>query len=117
MSDFAWIPDYTVASDTEFKTQESEFENGVKQYRGVWSSARRHWKLSFLKRTLTETLAILAFFETKLGKAASFTWTAPDANGVPNAGTEYTVRFGKDKFSYDYVSFRLCDFEIELTKD
>ena len=109
MSEFTWIPDYTVASDTEFKTQESEFENGVKQYRQIWSSARRTWKLTFQKRTLTETQAIQAFFESKLGKATSFTWTCPLDS------VEYTVRFAKDKFSFDYVSYQLCDFELELT--
>ncbi len=111
MSEFTWTPDYTIASDTEFKTQESEFENGVKQYRSIWSSARRWWKLGFLKRTLTEMQAIQAFFETKLGKATSFTFTS-SLNGV-----EYTVRFAKDKFSYDYVAYEQCDCEIQLVKD
>ena len=111
MSDFTWTPDYTIASDTEFKTQESEFENGVKQYRAVWSGARRWWKLGFLKRTLTEMQAIQAFFEAKLGKATAFTFTCS-----LNA-TEYTVRFAKDKFSFDYVAYDQCDCEIELVKD
>ena len=111
MSDFTWVADYTIASDVEFKTQESEFENGVKQYRDVWSSSRKHWKLSFLKRTLGVMAAIQTFFELKKGKATSFTWTCPLDS------VEYTVRFAKDKLSYDYVSYDLCDCEIELVQD
>lgn len=109
MSDFTWVPDYTVASDTEFKTQTSEFESGAKQYRQVWSSAKRTWKLTFRNRTTAVMQAIQAFFESKLGQATSFTWTCPLDS------VEYTVRFAKDKFSYDYVSYGLCDCEIELT--
>lgn len=109
MSDFTWVADYTIAHDVEFKTQVSEFENGVKQYRNIWSSPKRTWSLTFKNRTLAEMQAILAFFETKKGQYTSFTWTCPLDN------TEYTVRFAKDKMSYDYVSYGLADATIELT--
>ena len=111
MSDFAWVPDYTVSSGAEWKTLESEMESGVKQYRQKHASETQSWRLTFKNRTLTETQAILAFFNSKHGKADSFTWTSPLDS------VEYTVRFKSDKFNYDYVSYNYCDFEIEFEED
>lgn len=111
MSEFTWIPDFTIAGGSEHKTLESEMENGVKQYRQKWPSQMRTWKLSFKNRTLTETLAIEAFFNLKYGKATSFTWTNPRTN------VEYTVRFKTDKLSYDEHDYDSCDFEIEFEED
>jgi len=86
-------------------------ENGVKQYRQAWPTKRGAWELSFKNRTLTETLAIKAFFEAKLGRATAFTWTCPTDS------TEYTVRFASDNFSYQYIGYQLCDFQIKFEED
>ena len=111
MSDFTWVADYVISPSSEWNTLESEMENGVKQYRELWPTELQKWKLSFKNRTLTETLAILAFFNTKKGKAYSFTWTcALDS-------VEYTVRFLTKKFEYNYVGYQRCDFEIEFEED
>ena len=111
MSDFAWVPDYTVISNSEWKTLESEMENGVKQYRAKRPSDTQSWRLTFKNRTTAVAQAVLAFFNTKLGKATAFTWTCPLDS------TEYTVRFKSDRFTYDYVSYGYCDFEVEFEED
>lgn len=111
MSDFTWVPDYTVVMGSEFKTLESEAENGVKQFRSIWPTGKHSWRLSFKNRTLSVAQAILAFFDTKLGKATSFTWTCPLDS------TEYTVRFLQDKLSFNYVNYQQCDFDIDFEED
>ncbi len=111
MSQFTWVPDYTLTESAEWKTLESEPENGVKQYRSLWPSNKQAWKLVFQKRTLVEAQAILAFFNSMKGKATAFTWTNPLDS------VEYTVRFKSDKLSFDYVGYAQCDFEIEIEED
>ena len=111
MSDFTWVPDYTVVTSKEFKTLESEAENGVKQYRSIWPTGKYTWRLTFKARTLAVAQAILAFFETKLGKATSFTWTCPLDS------TEYTVRFSNDRLEFSYINYDQCDFEINFEED
>jgi len=111
MSDFAWVPDFTLTESSEFRTLESPAENGVKQYRSVWPTGVQAWKLVFKKKTLTVTQAILAFFNSKKGKATAFTWT----NSLDLV--EYTVRFKSDRLSFDYENYQAASFEIEIEED
>ena len=111
MSDFTWVPDYTVVTSKEFKTLESEAENGVKQYRSMWPTGKYTWRLTFKARTLAVAQAILAFFDSKLGKATAFTWTCPLDS------VEYTVRFATDKLGINYVNYQQCDLEIDFEED
>jgi phage-related protein len=111
MSDFAWIPDFVVVTDSEWKTLESEAENGTKQYRSVWPTNKSSFRLTFKNRTVAVAQAVLAFFNLKKGKATSFTWTSPLDS------VEYTVRFASDKLSYEYISYGLCDFTIDFEED
>jgi len=111
MSDFAWVPDYTVVTNSEWKTLVSEMENGVKQYRQKRPTQIQTWKLTFKNRTTAVAQAVLAFFNTKYGRATSFSWTSPLDS------VEYTVRFNQDSFSYDYVSYGICDFSVDFEQD
>jgi phage-related protein len=111
MSEFAWVPDFTFVTGSECKTEESEAECGVKQYRAIWPTPQRNWTLSFKSRTSAVVAAVLAFFEAKLGKATSFTWTCP------LDGVEYTVRFKNDKISFEQEGYEQIDFDIELEQD
>jgi phage-related protein len=111
MSDFAITPDFVFSPETEFKTIESEMENGAKQYRSKWPTGKQTWNLVFKNRTLVEARLVKLFFETKKGKATSFTWTCPTDS------TEYTVRFKQDRFAYAYNSYNLCDYELLFEED
>jgi len=111
MSQFAWVPDFTLTESSEFRTLESPAENGTKQYRSAWPTGAQAWRLVFQKRTLTVVQAILTFFNSMKGKATAFTWTNPLDS------VEYTVRFKSDKLSFDYIRYQLCDFEIEFEED
>ena len=111
MSDFTYIPDFVITPRSKWDTLESEMESGVKQYRQKRSTKTGSWILSFIKRTLTETQAVEAFFNSKFGKATAFTWTCPLDN------TEYTVRFTSDDFSYEANDFNNNDFEVGFEED
>lgn len=105
MSDFAYTPDFTLTEEPTFKTDITEYENGVEQRRKAWASARREWKLVFKNRTLTEINLIKSFFLGKYGAFSSFTWTNP------NDSTEYTVRFKQDSFVFERKGYNAYDAE------
>lgn len=106
MSDFTYTPDYSFQETPQFRTLVSEFETGWEQRRAMWADALRQWKLVFKTRTLTETNAIIAFFEAKLGAYDQFTWTNP------NDSTEYTVRFVEDSLQVDRISYNIFDLSL-----
>jgi len=108
MSDFTYIPDYTVDETVTFKTAVSEFENGAEQRRKKWANPQRKWSLKFHNRKKSEVEAVKAFFTGKFGALTAFTWTNP------NDGVEYSVRFADDSFKFSLKDYDLYDFEFDF---
>jgi len=108
MSEFTFVPDFTVDESVAFKTIVSEFENGAEQRRRKWATPQRRWSLRFKSKTQAELNAVKSFFLAKYGALIAFTWTNP------NDGVEYTVRFVDDSFKFTLKDYQIYDFEFDL---
>jgi phage-related protein len=108
MSEFTFIPDYTVDEIVSHKTVISDFENGAEQRRRKWFKPQRKWSLKFRNRKKGELDAVEAFFNEMSGALIAFQWSNP------KDGVIYRVRFVSDNFKFVLKDYDLYDFDIEL---
>jgi uncharacterized protein (TIGR02217 family) len=108
MPDFIYNPDFVISETKEYKTLVSTFENGAEQRRKKWNSPLRSFKLQFRNRSQSEMENVKAFFSSKEGAFASFTWENPlDSQ-------EYTVRFKEDSLAVDLIAYQMYNFNLEF---
>ena len=113
MADFAWIPTYTFKHKTTFKTDVTKFSSGVTQRRSLWPTPDYEFRLMFKNIDNDVKNEIQAFFESKLGRATSFTFSYPDADDVLY-GTEFTVYFKEDSLEVSINEKGFYDLEVVL---
>lgn len=111
METFAFVPDFTISKGSEWKTEVSDMETSVKQYRQLWPTRKSSWSLSFKKRSIEESMQILAFFDRHRGRAYPFNWECIFDKEI------YKVRFMSDRFKFDYNDGLVCDFSIDIEQD
>lgn len=77
MLEFTWVPDYGASGDKKFDVKIVSFGDGYEQrLRNGINTAKDVWAVSFSKRDLAESNAIMAFLVPLQG-AESFLWTPP----------------------------------------
>lgn len=94
----------------EFNILESEFENGVKQYRDKWHTNRRRFEIVFKANTKAEIIDIRDFFINKEGKVTSFEFTEPLES------TTYTVRFDENSFKVERLHHGVYNAKVTLVE-
>lgn len=99
MSDYAWIPNYTMQHDVEYTTLISEGEQGEERRRSKRTAGIEGFSVVHNRLTTSQKNAMKAFFDAKKGANTSFTWTDPVSS------VEYTVRFKNDKIVFSYNSY------------
>lgn len=99
MSDFAWVPNYTLTRRVKFVTKTTEAESGKKRRRSKRTDGVYGFSLQFNRLTIANANAIYAFYVAKKGAGISFTWTHPVTS------VEYTVCFADDTHEQGYFAY------------
>ncbi len=108
--DYQYKRAYQVSS--QWNTIIDDVYSGGEQRRNMWSNGRKKWVLEFDKN-LTDSNAIMAFFNARRGRYEAFDWTWADVGGD---NQQYTVRFDHDELNFEHLALGYNTFQITLVE-
>lgn len=109
---FTWTADRVRNIENRFRTLETSFENGRKQYRSKGPRGRV-FRLQFSKQNLigNQPQEIIDFFNAHKGKTIPFKWDNKKPNGDIE---ELTVRFNHDSLPSEIFADTIYKFTLEF---
>ncbi|NQU99148.1 MAG: DUF2460 domain-containing protein [Parcubacteria group bacterium] len=110
MATFTWTPQKVFTYGSNFKTLVSKFDSGKEQRRKKWTAKKRGFHLEMPTTNLTDTAAILAFFEAREGQYDPFTWTNP----LTSVLYTNTIRFDADSLVIHYRGPNMRQLEFDF---
>lgn len=95
-------------SGIQFKTNTTEFENGIEQSSPAWSRGKRRFTLSYEYLPKADALSIDAFFIARKGAHERFYWVNP------LDGQTYAVKFAADELRIQWQNAEFANITLEV---
>lgn len=108
MTSYPFTPSRITNVQTEYKTNITQFENGVEQRSPAWVKPKKTFAISQKYLNPTSLATLEEFFDSCRGSYSPFTFD----NYLD--GKTYTVRFKDDIFNVERINSFFCDVNFEV---